>query len=86
MGASRKRPPLSVTASATFTVDEGIAVEQSMMTVPGRRPSSTPPADNSTASTCGLPVTQRMITSDWAASSAPLATLAAPAAFSASRG
>ncbi|MNT36905.1 hypothetical protein D3C72_1730160 [compost metagenome] len=86
MGASRKRPPLSVTTWATLMVDEGMAVEQSMMMVPGRKPSSKPPADSSTASTCGLPVTQRMITSDWAASAAPSVTLAAPAAFSASRG
>ena len=86
MGASRKRPPLSVTACATFWVDEGIAVEQSMTTAPGRRPSSTPPGDSSTASTCGLPVTHRMITSERAASVAPSAQLVAPAAFNASRG
>ena len=86
IGASMKRPPAFATASAIFSVEEGIAVEQSTMRVPGRSDSSRPPAWNRTLSTSGEPVTHRITTSDSAASAAMEGIGRAPAATSASTG
>jgi hypothetical protein len=68
IGASRNLPPLAFTASATLAVEAGTAVEQSITTVPGRRADSAPLSPSITASTCGVPVTQRISTSTCAAS------------------
>ena len=63
------------------SVDEGMAVEQSITTLPGLRPASTPSAPVSTASTWGEPVSTRITTSERAASSAALVKVSAPAAL-----
>ena len=86
MGASRKRPPAAATACAMRCVDAGKAVEQSMTTVPGRKPCNNPGWPVSTASTAGEPVSTRMITSDREARAARSSITCAPAAFSSSSG
>ena len=86
MGESRNCPPWAMTRAATFSVEAGTAVEQSMTMVPGRMPFNTPSSPSSTASTCGVPVTQRMITSDCAASAWGVVQVRAPAASRASSG
>ena len=67
-------------------VEAGNAVLQSITTVPGRKPCSTPAAPVSTSSTWGEPVNTRITTSDRAATSAALCRPTAPAAFRASSG
>ena len=62
-------------------VEAGIAVEQSMITVPGRMPWSTPFSPCSTASTCGVPVTHRISTSTAATSACGVDAVRTPAAF-----
>jgi len=86
MGASRKRPPAATTACAMRWVDAGRAVEQSMTTVPGRRPWSTPPSPINTASTAGEPVSTRMIISERAANATRSDITCTPLARSASKG
>jgi hypothetical protein len=86
IGASRKRPPAFSIAAAVRSVDDGMAVEQSMTMAPGLMPSSRPSFRYSTSSTSGVPVTHRIMISTAAASDAALAVVLAPAASSSSRG
>ena len=86
MGESKNWPPRAITIAATFSVDAGTAVEQSMTMVPGRMPCKTPSSPMSTASTCGVPVTHKMITSDCCASACAVWQVRAPAASRSVRG
>ena len=58
IGVSTNRPPFAFTAAAILTEDSGIAVVQSAMTAPGRRPARMPSSRNTRSSSWGeLPTT-----------------------------
>ena len=78
IGASMNRPPAASTFAAICVVDPGSEVEQSTTTAPGFNAERTPSVPLNTASTCGDPVTHRMITSLAAATSRGVATPVAP--------
>ena len=75
MAASRKRPPAALTCCASWTVDVGTAVEQSITMEPGLSPLSTPASPVSTASTWGEPVTHKMMMSECCATAMGVATV-----------